>query len=120
LGRLPPVGRSGRNTVSTFRKTRWPSSRCATSCEFALDGYGDATRVANQAVALGAASKSASSGTGATLTMRASRWMYAYETDGYGRYNLMDDANIPNLTTLPYIDWCSAFDPTYLATRGLR
>ena len=30
----------------------------------------------------------------------------------------MDDANIPNLTTLPYIDWCSAFDPTYLATRA--
>lgn len=44
-------------------------------------------------------------------------WMYAYETDGYGRYNLMDDANIPNLTTLPYIDWSSAFDPIYLATR---
>ena len=34
-------------------------------------------------------------------------WMYAYETDGNGRYNLMDDANIPNLTTLPYLDWSS-------------
>lgn len=45
-------------------------------------------------------------------------WMYAYETDGFGRFNLMDDANIPNLTTLPYIDWCSAFDATYLATRA--
>lgn len=45
-------------------------------------------------------------------------WMYAYETDGYGNYNLMDDANIPNLTTLPYVDWCSAYDPTYLATRA--
>jgi uncharacterized protein len=45
-------------------------------------------------------------------------WMYAYETDGFGRYNLMDDANIPNLTTLPYIDWCSAFNQTYLATRA--
>jgi meiotically up-regulated gene 157 (Mug157) protein len=44
--------------------------------------------------------------------------MYAYETDGNGNYTLMDDANIPNLTTMPYIDWCSAFDPTYLATRG--
>ena len=43
--------------------------------------------------------------------------MYAYETDGFGKYNLMDDANIPNLTTLPYIDWCSSFDATYLATR---
>ena len=39
-------------------------------------------------------------------------------TDGYGRYNLMDDANLPNLMTLPYIDWCSAFDPTYLNTRA--
>ncbi|MBV8491461.1 MAG: glycoside hydrolase family 125 protein, partial [Candidatus Eremiobacteraeota bacterium] len=46
------------------------------------------------------------------------RWMYAYETDGFGRYNLMDDANIPNLTALPYVDWCSAFDPTYLNTRA--
>lgn len=45
-------------------------------------------------------------------------WMYAYETDGYGNYNLMDDANIPNLTTLPYLDWCSAYDPAYLATRA--
>jgi meiotically up-regulated gene 157 (Mug157) protein len=45
-------------------------------------------------------------------------WIYAYETDGYNDYNLMDDANIPNLTTLPYIDWCSAYDPAYLATRA--
>jgi uncharacterized protein len=45
-------------------------------------------------------------------------WIYAYETDGLGKYNRMDDANIPNLTTLPYIDWCSAFDPTYLNTRA--
>ena len=44
--------------------------------------------------------------------------MYVYETDGMQHYNLMDDANIPNLTTLPYIDWCSSFDPTYLATRN--
>ena len=33
---------------------------------------------------------------------------------------MMDDANIPNLTTLPYTDWCSGFDPTYLATPALR
>ena len=45
-------------------------------------------------------------------------WMYAFETDGYRAYNLMDDANIPNLTTIPYINWASAHDPTYLATRG--
>ncbi len=45
-------------------------------------------------------------------------WMYAYETDGYGNYNLMDDANIPNLTELPGIDWSSAYDPVYLNTRA--
>jgi len=45
-------------------------------------------------------------------------WMYAYETDGYGNYNLMDDANIPNLTALPVIDWVSDFDPIYLNTRA--
>lgn len=49
---------------------------------------------------------------------RRRQWMYAYETDGYGRYNMMDDANIPNLTTLPYLNWCSAYDPTYLNTRS--
>jgi uncharacterized protein len=44
-------------------------------------------------------------------------WMYVYETDGYGHDNLMDDANIPNLTALPYIGWCATDDPVYLNTR---
>ncbi len=83
----------------------------------AARGYGDAELAAN---ARGLAERVQ---TGIQLHGRfynAARrvWMYAYETDGYGRYNLMDDANLPNLTTLPYIDWCSAFDPTYLNTRA--
>jgi meiotically up-regulated gene 157 (Mug157) protein len=45
-------------------------------------------------------------------------WMYPYETDGNGNNALLDDANIPNLTTLPYIGWSSSFDPTYLGTRA--
>ena len=44
-------------------------------------------------------------------------WMYVYETDGYGHDNLMDDANIPNLTTLPWYGWSSNDDPAYLDTR---
>lgn len=44
-------------------------------------------------------------------------WMYVYETDGYGHDNLMDDANIPNLTALPWYAWCSAQDTVYLNTR---
>ncbi|MGZ3496693.1 MAG: glycoside hydrolase family 125 protein [Vulcanimicrobiaceae bacterium] len=45
-------------------------------------------------------------------------WMYAYETDGFGHATLMDDANVPNLTTLPLIGWCSNEDPVYLNTRA--
>jgi len=45
-------------------------------------------------------------------------WMYVYETDGNGNDNLMDDANIPNLTALPYIGWCSTDDPVYVHTRN--
>ncbi len=29
--------------------------------------------------------------------------IYAYETDGYDNYNLMDDANVPSLLGIPYI-----------------
>jgi len=45
-------------------------------------------------------------------------WTYVYETDGYGNDNLMDDANIPNLTALPYLGWCATDDPIYLSTRS--
>ena len=45
-------------------------------------------------------------------------WMYVYETDGEGHYNLMDDANIPNLTTMPELGWLSSYDPAYLNTRA--
>lgn len=42
---------------------------------------------------------------------------YVYETDGLGHDLYIDDANIPNLTSLPYLGWCSAYDPVYLNTR---
>ncbi|EKN65230.1 hypothetical protein BABA_21336 [Neobacillus bataviensis LMG 21833] len=43
--------------------------------------------------------------------------MYAYETDGLGNYNIMDDANVPSLLSLPYLGYCSPDDPIYLNTR---
>ena len=43
--------------------------------------------------------------------------IYAYETDGLGHYNLMDDANVPSLLALPYLGVCANDDPTYLRTR---
>jgi meiotically up-regulated gene 157 (Mug157) protein len=45
-------------------------------------------------------------------------WMYAYETDGEGRFDLMDDANLPDLTAMPELGWASPFDPDYLNTRA--
>lgn len=43
--------------------------------------------------------------------------IYAYETDGYGRYALMDDANVPSLLSLPYLGYCEAGDVRYQHTR---
>lgn len=44
--------------------------------------------------------------------------IYAYETDGFGNYNLMDDANVPSLLALPYLEACEANDPIYRNTRS--
>ncbi len=43
--------------------------------------------------------------------------IYAYETDGYGNYNLMDDANVPSLLSIPYLGYRAATDPLYQSTR---
>ena len=42
---------------------------------------------------------------------------YAYEVDGLGNFELDDDANVPSLLALPYLDVCKKDDPIYLATR---
>ena len=44
--------------------------------------------------------------------------IYAYETDGLGSHLLMDDANVPSLLSIPYLDYAPADDPTYVATRA--
>jgi len=43
--------------------------------------------------------------------------IYAYETDGYGNYNLMDDANVPSLLSIPYLGYCPISDQIYQNTR---
>lgn len=45
--------------------------------------------------------------------------VYAYETDGFGNYNLMDDANVPSLLSLPYLGCLSADDEVYQNTRRM-
>ncbi len=44
--------------------------------------------------------------------------MYAYETDGFGNYTLMDDANVPSLLSIPYLGYTDADDKLYKNTRA--
>lgn len=44
--------------------------------------------------------------------------IFAYETDGLGNYNLMDDANVPSLMSLPYLGYVSSEDSIYQNTRA--
>lgn len=43
--------------------------------------------------------------------------IYAYEVNGFGSYNLMDDANVPCLLSLPYLEAVKTTDPIYQNTR---
>jgi meiotically up-regulated gene 157 (Mug157) protein len=43
--------------------------------------------------------------------------IYAYETDGFGNHNLMDDANVPSLLSIPYIGYKPKDDEVVRNTR---
>ena len=43
--------------------------------------------------------------------------IYAFETDGFGNHLMMDDANVPSLLSLPYLDAIDVNDPIYQNTR---
>lgn len=43
--------------------------------------------------------------------------IYAFEVDGFGNRLMMDDANVPSLLSLPYLDAVDISDPIYQNTR---
>jgi len=43
--------------------------------------------------------------------------IFAYEINGFGSTNLMDDANVPSLLALPYLDAIKITNPIYINTR---
>lgn len=43
--------------------------------------------------------------------------LYPLEIDGFGNALFMDDANVPNLLSLPYLGYCKSSDPVYINTR---
>lgn len=52
-----------------------------------------------------------------TTRNAAGETVWAYEVDGLGHALLMDDSNVPSLMSAPYLGYCAADDPLYLATR---
>ncbi len=84
----------------------------------AVEGYND-RNLANEANSMASQIEDGVELYGRAWRPELGGWVYAYETDGYGAQLFADDANIPDLTALPYIGWCSATDPVYLDTRGL-
>ena len=44
---------------------------------------------------------------------------YAYEVDGFGEYNIMDDANLPSLLSMPYYGYCDKNNVRYQNTRKM-
>jgi len=44
--------------------------------------------------------------------------IYALEIDGFGNALFMDDANVPNLLSIPYLGYCKSSDPLYINARN--
>jgi meiotically up-regulated gene 157 (Mug157) protein len=52
-----------------------------------------------------------------TLNLAPFGRIYAYEVDGLGHVNAMDDANVPSLLSIPYFGYLPKDNSLYLATR---
>jgi uncharacterized protein len=50
-------------------------------------------------------------------TLKDAGTVYAYEVDGLGHYNLMDDANPPSILSIPYFGYLPLAEPNYQSSR---
>ena len=48
---------------------------------------------------------------------KANETVFAYEVDGLGNATIMDDSNVPNLISVPYLGYTTEEDPIYIQTR---
>jgi len=84
--------------------------------DLALSGYGDHA-LATRATSMAAELDAAIARYGTVRESRCGGTVYAYETDGRGRFSFMDDANIPSLLAAPLEGYVSIADPVYRRTR---
>lgn len=75
-----------------------------------------ASSLASDMTSLAATIRTAISTLG-TTTITNGETIYAFEVDGYGSHNIMDDANIPSLLSAPFFGY-PASDPIYQSTRS--
>ena len=88
-----------------------------TSAILTAIGDDNATALANQMTTLSTSLRTAITTHGIVSDPRHGA-IYAYEVDGYGSRNIMDDANIPSLLSVPFIGYRGQNDPVYQATRS--
>jgi len=92
-------------------------SRFLESTSVIMQNIGNQTRLANQMSTLSSSIRTAITKYG-VINNPTFGQMYAYEIDGFASSNVMDDANIPSLLSVPFIGYLNVSDPIYQNTRN--
>ena len=93
-------------------------SRYLSSAALIMQAIGNQDTLATQMTTLADQLRSAISSYGIVRDPKHGT-VYAYEVDGYGSRNMMDDANIPSLLSAPFFGYLDMDDTVYQATRKI-